>query len=66
MSRFSWLEPFAVVLISQISNFETNIIFCYKMKFHFVSVAHPSQLYKSIIIEHMNMFLFDRNNKIIG
>ena len=40
-----------MVLISRISNFETNIIFRYKTKFHFVSVANQSRLYKSIIIE---------------
>ena len=52
-----------MVLISRISNFETNIIFCYKTKFHFVSVANPSRHYKSIIIEYCICFYLE---EIIG
>ena len=56
-----------MILISRIWNFETNIIFCNKTKFHFVSVANPNWLYKSIIIEYcIIMFLFVRDNKIIN
>ena len=53
-----------MVLISRSSNFETNIIFRYKTKFHFVSVANQSRLYKSHRI--LYMFLFEKDNKIIS
>ena len=54
--RVLLMGPFAVVLISRISNFATNNIFYYKTKFHFVSVANQSGLYKSIIIEYCICF----------